>query len=84
MLAGNGISLWFATATTSTGTEYPVGTGVDDDVLVVRIRADRTAAPVLMTARIACRVPTGDANVNDFLVGRNIGEAQGSSGDGSA
>ena len=29
-------------------------------------RADRTAAPVLMTARIACRVPTGDANVNDF------------------
>jgi hypothetical protein len=29
-------------------------------------RADRTAAPVLMTARIACRVPAGDANVNDF------------------
>ena len=29
-------------------------------------RADRTAAPVLMTARIARRVPTGDANVNDF------------------
>ena len=28
--------------------------------------ADRTAAPVLMTARIACRVPAGDANVNDF------------------
>jgi hypothetical protein len=37
-------------------------------------RSDRS--PVLMTARIACRVPTGDANVNDFLVGRNIGEAQ--------
>jgi hypothetical protein len=29
-------------------------------------RADRTATPVLMTARIACRVPTGDANVNEF------------------
>ena len=29
-------------------------------------RADRTAAPGLMTARIACRVPTGNANVNDF------------------
>ena len=28
--------------------------------------ADRTAAPVLMTARVACRVPTGEANVNDF------------------
>ena len=39
-------------------------------------RGEWTAAPVLMTARIACRVPTGDANVNDFLVGRNIGEAQ--------
>jgi hypothetical protein len=25
-------------------------------------------------------VPTGDANVNDFLAGRNIGEAQGVSG----
>ena len=29
-------------------------------------RADWTAAPALMTARIACRVPAGDANVNDF------------------
>jgi hypothetical protein len=27
-------------------------------------RSDRS--PVLMTARIACRVPAGDANVNDF------------------
>jgi hypothetical protein len=29
-------------------------------------RADRTAAPVLMTARIACRVPAGNANVKEF------------------
>jgi hypothetical protein len=30
-------------------------------------RADRTGPPVLMTtARIACRVPVGDANVNDL------------------
>ena len=28
--------------------------------------ADRTVAPVLMTARIACRVPSGDADVNGF------------------
>jgi hypothetical protein len=28
ILAGNGISLWSATATASTGTEYSVGTGV--------------------------------------------------------
>ena len=28
--------------------------------------ADRTAARVLKTSRIGCRVPTGDANVNDF------------------
>jgi len=27
-------------------------------------RPDRTAAPVVITARIACRVPAGDANVN--------------------
>jgi hypothetical protein len=29
-----------------------------------------------MTARIACRLPTDDANVNGFVAGRNIGEAQ--------
>src|SRR5436189_458695 len=29
-------------------------------------RADRTAAPVRKTSRIARRVPSGDANVNDY------------------
>src|SRR5262245_41688018 len=28
--------------------------------------ADRAAAPILTMPRIACRVPPGDANVNDF------------------
>jgi hypothetical protein len=40
-------------------------------------RADWIPALALMTARIACRVPAGDADVNDFA-GRNIGEAQAS------
>jgi hypothetical protein len=34
------------------------------------------AASVLATVCIACRVPTGDANVNEFLTRCNIGEAQ--------
>jgi hypothetical protein len=35
-----------------------------------------TVPPVLMEPRIGCRVPGGDASVNDFPE-RNIGEPQG-------
>ena len=39
-------------------------------------RADRSAATVRKASRIACRMASSCANVNDFLPGRCIGEGQ--------